>query len=385
MLFGDAHVERLVRMRLGELVDAGAAGHRGGDRTDTRVGVCKLGERFAEDVLVGGRSALRLLLFAGDHVELGDTVILVRAVFGRGIALALLRHDMDQHRALFAVADVLEHGNEVLEIVPVDRPNVIEPQLFEQSAAGRHAARVFFCLLEPAPHTPAELLGDLRGHGAQPEILARGHHAREICRQPADRRRDRHVVVVQNDDQPVACLFGVVHRLIGHPRAHRAVADHGDATAGLALHLVRHGEAERSRDRCRAVRRAEGIVFAFGALGEAAEASALPQRADAIAPPGQDLVRVALVADIPDELVLGRVENIVDRRGQFDHAQPRSQMAPRLPDGVDHFGAQFVGQLAKLVLPQLAQIFGGIDRIQQRRLGAGSHKRGPTPVERNCR
>ena len=59
--------------------------------------------------------------------------------------------------------------------------------------------------------------------------------------------------------------------------------------------------------------RAEGVVFALGAFGEAAEAAALAQSADAVAAPGQDLVRIALMADIPDQLVMRRVEDRVDR------------------------------------------------------------------------
>ena len=121
------------------------------------------------------------------------------------------------------------------------------------------------------------------------------------------------------------------------------------------------------------MRRAKRIVFAFAALGEAAQPATLAQRTDAVAPPGQDLVRIALVADVPHQLVLRRVEHIMDRGGQFDHAQSRAQMAPGGADGVDHFGAQFVGQLAELVLAQLAQIVGCIDRIEEGGLGATCH------------
>ena len=52
------------------------------------------------------------------------------------------------------------------------------------------------------------------------------------------------------------------------------------------------------------MRGAEGVVLALGALGEAGEAAALPQGSDAVAPAGQDLVRIGLVADVPDEAVL---------------------------------------------------------------------------------
>ena len=46
---------------------------------------------------------------------------------------------------------------------------------------------------------------------------------------------------------------------------------------------------------------AERVVFALGALGEAGEAAALAQRADAVAAAGQDLVRIGLMADVPDQ------------------------------------------------------------------------------------
>ena len=70
--------------------------------------------------------------------------------------------------------------------------------------------------------------------------------------------------------------------------------------------------------------RAERIIFALGALGEARQAAALAQRADPVAPAGQDLVRIGLVANVPDQLVGGGVEHVVQRNGQLDHAQARA-------------------------------------------------------------
>ena len=48
------------------------------------------------------------------------------------------------------------------------------------------------------------------------------------------------------------------------------------------------------------MRGAERVVFALRALGEAGQAAALAQRADAVAAAGEDLVRIGLVADVPD-------------------------------------------------------------------------------------
>src|SRR3546814_6108317 len=70
----------------------------------------------------------------------------------------------------------------------------------------------------------AELLGEL----AQPHIGARGQQPRQIGAHGADRRRNRHVVVVEDDDQPRIGRTGIVHRLIGHAGRHGAVADHAD-------------------------------------------------------------------------------------------------------------------------------------------------------------
>ena len=63
------------------------------------------------------------------------------------------------------------------------------------------------------------------------------------------------------------------------------------------------------------MRRAEGVVLALRPLGEAGKPAALAQRADAVAPPRQDLVRIGLVADVPDQPVIAacRTRNAAPR------------------------------------------------------------------------
>ncbi len=385
VLFGDPDIEAARGMRLGELVDTGAGRHRGRDRADARVIIGELGERLAEHVLIGRRAGRALGLFAGDDVELGHAVILVGGVFGRRVALALLGHDMDQHRAFRGVAHVFEHGQQVIEVVAVDRADIVEAQFLEQRAAGHHAAGEFLGLADGVVQAAAHLLDRAARKAADAEIFGRRDHPREIGRQPPHRRGDRHVVVVEDHDQAVARLGRVVHRLVGHPGAHRAVADHGNPAAGAVLELVGHGKAERRRDRGRGMRRAEGVVFALGALGEARQPSALTQGADAVAPAGNDLVRIALVPHVPHQLVLGRVEHIVDGDGQFDHAQPRTKVPARGADRVDHLGAEFVGKLAKLFGLEAAQIVRGVNLIEQRRVRRLIHPASFTHCKPACR
>ena len=106
------------------------------------------------------------------------------------------------------------------------------------------------------------------------------------------------------------------------------------------------------------MRGAERVVFALGALGEAGQAAAHAQRADAVAAAGEDLVRIGLMADVPDDPVVRGVEHVMQRDGEFDDAQAGAQMAAGDGDRVDRLGAQFVGNLPKLALVELAQVAG---------------------------
>ena len=119
---------------------------------------------------------------------------------------------------------------------------------------------------------------------------------------------------------------------------------------------------------------AERIVFALGALGETGQPAALADGADAVAPAGENLVRVSLMPDVPDQPVGRRVEDMVERDGQFDHAKPRAEMAAGLGDGVDGLGAQFVGQLAQLFRRQVLRVAGKLDAIEQGGLGRFGQK-----------
>ena len=122
------------------------------------------------------------------------------------------------------------------------------------------------------------------------------------------------------------------------------------------------------------MRGAERVVFALGALGEAGQAVAHPQRADAVAAAGENLVRIGLMADVPDDPVARGVEHVMQGDRQFDHAEAGAQMAAGDGDRIDGLGAQLVGNLAKLALVELPQIVGGVDQVKEGRLGRFGHQ-----------
>ena len=83
------------------------------------------------------------------------------------------------------------------------------------------------------------------------------------------------------------------------------------------------------------MRGAERVVVAFCAAREARQAAALAQGPDPVAPAGEDLVRIGLVADVPDEAVAGRIEDVMQADGQLDDAEA----GPDVPDMASKFCA----------------------------------------------
>ena len=112
-----------------------------------------------------------------------------------------------------------------------------------------------------------------------------------------------------------------VHRLVGHAGGDGAIADDGNRITGGLTHVAAHGKAQRGGDRGGGMGGAEGVEFGFRAFGEARKPAALAQAAHPVAASGQDFMRIALVAHVPDQLVRGRVEYGVDGDRQFHHPQ----------------------------------------------------------------
>ncbi len=118
---------------------------------------------------------------------------------------------------------------------------------------------------------------------------------------------------------------------------------------------------------------AERIKRAFAAFGKAGQPGRLTQGADAVAPPGQDLVRVTLVTHVPDQPVARRVENRMQRDGQLDDPQPRAQVPASFRHGGNRFGPYLVGQLFQLGIRQRLHVGGNRYAVQDRGGGSVGH------------
>ncbi len=256
-----------------------------------------------------------------------------RVGFGGGVALALARHHVQELRSA-QLADVAQRVHQRLDVVPVHRSDVVEAHLLEQRAGQHHALQMLFRAARQLPHRghlPQHLLAAL----AQVRIHASREHAREMVRQRADVLGDRHVVVVEDHEQVRRQRARMVQRLEGEARGHRTVTDHCDHPPVVAGACRRDRHAESRRDRSARMPHPESVVLALRAGREGGEAPVLLDGVQLVAPSSEHLVRVCLVADVPDQPVTRGVEHIVQGGRQLDGAQPGGEMAAARADALD--------------------------------------------------
>ena len=112
--------------------------------------------------------------------------------------------------------------------------------------------------------------------------------------------------------------------------------------------------------------RAHDVVLALEARAERREAVVLADRRQLVAAPGEDLVRIRLVSDVPEDLVGRRVEQRMQHDRQLADAEVGAEVAADLADGVDQLLAYFLGDLLKLLVVQTGQVIRTVDAGQQR-------------------
>jgi hypothetical protein len=102
-----------------------------------------------------------------------------------------------------------------------------------------------------------------------------------------------------------------------------------------------------------------------GALEEAGDPVLLPQRLHPRVAPREELVRIALMADVPHELVVGSLEDVVQGDRQLHDAEAGPDVATRARADVHHARANVVGERAQLVAGQGPKVGRGSDAVEE--------------------
>ena len=158
-------------------------------------------------------------------------------------------------------------------------------------------------------------------------------------------------------------MAGVVQPLHRHSGSEAAVPDDGDDVVVLALEIAGGGHAEGGRDRGSSMRHVQRVVLAFPPVGETRDAAPLAKRLEAVAPPGQYLMPVCLVAHVEDQLVAGGVVEIVKRYDELGGAHRCAQVPPRFGGHLDDHVPDFADDLGKFFLAQFLEIFRAVNPV----------------------
>src|SRR5258708_17457083 len=115
------------------------------------------------------------------------------------------------------------------------------------------------------------------------------------------------------------------------------------------------------------MRGAEGIVLAFSAFCEPGQSTTLPQRPNPVTTTRQDFVRISLMTNVPEQLVMRGVEQVMESDREFHDAEPCSQVSTCYGNCANRLGSQFVGQLPQLLHMEATQIGRTLNAVEKQR------------------
>ena len=215
----------------------------------------------------------------------------------------------------------------------VDRAHVGEAQLFKNSPELGHR-EALHALLEglelggQLPVQEGEIADRFLGVVLNELHRLTQPHPVQVGGEGANRRADRHVVVVQNHQQIGARqVAGVVDRLQGHASGEGSIADHRDAFEMLLTGITGQGHPQGSRDARGSVPRAEMVEAALAAFEITGHTTLLAKGVKIGVAAGDQLVGIGLVSHIPDHAVVVEVESLIEGQGEFHHPKPWAEVA----------------------------------------------------------
>ena len=225
---------------------------------------------------------------------------------------------MQQHRTLHipSQADGFFQGG---QIMAVNRAKVVQAH-FAEDIIRQHPG------FEPLLHLMGGSIddGQFLHHGTVPLLEAdipgaHSHHLQQAG-YAAYVLTDGHIVIVEDDDQRLITGGSIRQTLIGKAPGQSPVANNSDYVILLLIQRPGPGHAQGNGHGIGGVAGNKGIVHRLIGLGKAGEAAVLPQRPERIPAASNNLMGIALVANIKNEPVNGGVIYSVQGHGQLNSA-----------------------------------------------------------------
>ena len=239
------------------------------------------------------------------------------------IALALLGNDVHSHRP-GAVLDLPECGDQGRNIVAVFHKHIVQTHGTEQ---------ITLCL---AVSIPQQL---------------------QIPVQAAVIFRNGHIIVIDNNNKVGVHFAGKVQTFQCLAAAEGAVTDHRNDIAGSAVQIPCLCQTACKANRSGRMPYVKEIVFALLRIGIAGNVVKVFFIQIGIFSAGQHLVRIALMRNVVDDLILRGIEYIMHGNGRFHHAEIRSEVTAVLAQTKQQSLPHFCCQCMHFVYIQFFYIF----------------------------
>ncbi len=250
--------------------------------------------------------------------------------------------------------------------MPIDRTEVGKAQVLEELAVDEQGFYGVFDGIDRVVQRRAHARDALEEPGRaalEAPVPPIGAQAVQVFGQRAHVLGDGHGVVVEHDDERQLRAAGVVERLDIGAVHERAVPDQGDAVVVLPAQARCARKAQRRGDRRAAVARAEGVALALLPAGEAAQPPCPAQGGELVQAAGQELVRIALVAHVEQELVARQVVDVVQRDRQLHRAQVAGKVAAVARDDAQDLPADLLAELLELAQGEPAKVCAALDLL----------------------
>ena len=105
------------------------------------------------------------------------------------------------------------------------------------------------------------------------------------------------------------------------------------------------------------------VVHRLRDRAERSQPAVLADRVQLIAAAGQDLVRVGLMTNVPEDLVARGVQQRVQGNRDLTGAEIGAEMASDLPDGVDDVLADLLRHLRQLLVGEAVEVLRLLDAL----------------------
>ena len=249
----------------------------------------------------------------------------------------------------------------------VNRTVIAPAEVFKKHARSDESLHAGFDAVGEILHALAEdFFNQLSSAVVEPRVVFVRCDAAEVARHRADVAVYAPLVVVEDDDETLGLFGGVVQSLETDAAGECGVACDANDVVVSTAHVARDGKTERSTQRGACVTGSVAIVLALGAKEKAVQPFVLPHCVEALAATSENFVNVALMRNIEDELVRRRIEDAMQRNGQFDDAEIRAEVTAygfRVFFGkhADEFCAHFFSELRQHGFGQGFDVCGGVD------------------------